>query len=254
MKSKFQILNGIAFVATIVMNYISNTGVFNGATMATISKKYHNLFTPAGYAFSIWGLIYLLLLGFVSYYGPFNKSTPSKDKTISDIGWWFVISCAANSVWVVAWLYEYTLLSALIMMILFVSLMQILKKTHNKRSAPDFYSKLFLIWPFQIYAGWISVALIANMAALLTKNSWGGWGLSATTWTLIMIAIATLIHLVMIWKKNMPTFALVAVWALVAIAVANSQVNATVYWTAIITAVLIFTNTIVWNVKNKQLQ
>ena len=59
MKKNFQILNAVALVATVVINYLSNTGVFNGETMATISAKYQNLFTPAGYAFSIWGLIYL---------------------------------------------------------------------------------------------------------------------------------------------------------------------------------------------------
>ena len=68
-KKTLQIANGIALVSTIVINYLSNTGAFNGKTIADFSDKYHNYFTPAGYAFSIWGLIYLGLLAFVIYTG-----------------------------------------------------------------------------------------------------------------------------------------------------------------------------------------
>ncbi|WP_228410166.1 hypothetical protein [Chryseobacterium viscerum] len=73
MTRRFQILNTVALVVTIGINYLSNTGILNNETMATISAKFQNLFTPAGYAFSIWGLIYLGLLGFVIYFGPLKK-------------------------------------------------------------------------------------------------------------------------------------------------------------------------------------
>lgn len=69
MLKKLQIANGFFLVFTIVFNYLSNTGIFNGKTIANVSDQYQNLFTPAGYAFSIWGFIYLLLIGFVFYTG-----------------------------------------------------------------------------------------------------------------------------------------------------------------------------------------
>ena len=76
MKKTLQIANGVALVFTIVMNYLSNTGIFNGNTMQTVSDNYRNFFTPAGYAFSIWGVIYLGLLGFVFYRPiPFYQKT-----------------------------------------------------------------------------------------------------------------------------------------------------------------------------------
>jgi len=80
MKKIYQITNGVALVITVIINYLSNTGIFNGETMATVSAKYQNLFTPAGYAFSIWGLIYLGLFGFVIYFGPFVRQTNEKEK------------------------------------------------------------------------------------------------------------------------------------------------------------------------------
>lgn len=100
--------------------------------------------------------------------------------------------------------------------------------------------KWFINFPFQIYAGWVSVALIAAVAAWLTKIKWSGLGLSEVTWTIILIVIASIIHLFMTWKKNAPLFALVAVWALVAIAIANKEANQQVYLAALIAAGIIF--------------
>ena len=127
MKTKIlSIANGAGFIATIVMNYLSNTGVFNGNDNKTVSDKYFNLFTPAGYAFSIWGVIYLGLLGFVFYTGRGLFKKHVDDSMLLKIGWWFVISCLANSVWLVFWLYELPAISALIMLVILYSLAKII--------------------------------------------------------------------------------------------------------------------------------
>lgn len=88
-------------------------------------------------------------------------------------------------------------------------------------SNPPFKKIIFLWWPFCIYSGWIAVALIANIAAYLTKIQWDGFGLSQITWTIIMILVAGAINLFMTWKRNMREFTLVGVWGLVAVAVTN---------------------------------
>lgn len=238
----FQILNVVTLIVTIGINYLSNNGTFNDETMGTISAKFQNLFTPAGYAFSIWGLIYLGLLGFVLYYGPFTKITDVKKKTILNVGWWFSISCIANSLWVFTWLYEYTFLTIPIMTILFISLLKIIGNNRDLIESNDLKTTIFLRWPFYIYSGWISVALIANVAAYLKKIQWSGFGISETSWTILMFMIAAIIHLYMVWKLNMTAFALVAVWALIAIAAANQHSNQIVYISAIITAIFIFVN------------
>ena len=80
----------------------------------------------------------------------------------------------------------------------------------------------FLWWPFIIYSGWLTVACIANVTIYLTKISWDGWGISPEAWTFTMIGIATFINLVVTWRRNMPEFALVGAWGLVAIGVANT--------------------------------
>lgn len=236
MIKKLQIANGFFLVFTIIFNYLSNTGIFNGKTIANVSNQYQNLFTPAGYAFSIWGVIYLLLIGFVFYTGRslFKPSKNEADGFIEKIGWWFVISCISNCVWILTWLYGYTGLSVLVLLVSLISLLKILLEALTYHSGNT--QKWFINFPFQIYTGWVSVALIAAAAAWLTKIGWNGWGISEVNWTIILIVIASIIHLFMTWKKNAPIFALVAVWALVAIAMANKEVSQEIYFTALIAA------------------
>ena len=254
MKKTLQIANGIALVFTIVMNYVSNTGVFDGNTMKTVSDSYWNLFTPAGYAFSIWGLIYLGLVGFVFYTGQslFSKKDDN-DPIVLQIGWWFVLSCIGNSTWVVAWLYNYTLLSVGIMFVVLLSLIKIIINTRMELDAHPLKRYLLIYWPFAFYSGWISVAFIANIAALLTKNSWDGFGLSDVMWTIIMIVVAGLLNVIIILSRNLREFGLVGIWALVAIAASNSDKGSSdVVMAAYIVAAIILVTIAYSGSKNKR--
>ena len=223
MKKVLPIANGVALVVTIVINYLSNTGLFNGNTMKTVSDNYFNYFTPAGYAFSIWGIIYLGLLGFVFYTGRPLFTKKDVDPTLPKIGWWFVISCLANSIWIVSWLYNYTGLSVIIMTILLISLLKIIVNTRMELDSHPFKKYLFIFWPFAFYSGWVSVALIANTAAWLTKINWNGFGISSIVWTIIMICIAGLVNIYMIRTRNLREYAIVGIWGLIAIAVSNTN-------------------------------
>ncbi len=243
MKRSLLILNIVALVVTIIVNYLSNTGYFNGETMSSVSDRYENFFTPAGYAFSIWGLIYLSLLAFLVY--QFRLSARDQQNDIKTIGAWFIISCIANSAWVVAWLYDQIGLSVLIMALLFICLAQIIVRLNIATTSAPLQRKLLVYFPFSIYIGWISVALIANIAAWLTKMGWDGWGISESSWAVIMIIIAGLVNLFVLWKRNMGMFALTGGWALAAIAVANWDTASTVATVAIATAVVLILSVLI---------
>jgi hypothetical protein len=239
MKKILQISNGIALIVTLVINYLSNTGILNGNTMATVSARYQNYFTPAGYAFSIWGLIYLGLLAFVIYQarGLFKKI--EDEWPVLEIGWWFVVSCAANSFWVFAWLYDYTGLSVILMIILLISLIKIILNTRMELDDLPLKKIVFVWWPFCLYSGWITVALVADVSAWLTKINWNGFDISGVSWAIIMIIIAGIINLTVTWKRNMREYALVGAWALIAIAVANHHKAQFVFTAAIAVAVVL---------------
>ncbi len=243
------IINAIALAVTIFVNYLSNTRVFNGNTMKTISDRYHSLFTPAGYAFAIWGLIYLLLIGFVIYSFVILKRE-KESQIISQVGGSFIITCIVNCLWIIAWLYDYTAISVLLMIILLVTLLRIVLRTKMELTNPPLRIVAFVWWPFSLYSGWISVALIANIAAYLTKIGWNGFGISDTVWTIIMVLIAGLLYVFMTWKRNMREFALVGTWALIAVAVANMRNSQIIYWVALITAIVIGVSSFAHSFKN----
>lgn len=242
MKKILTTVNCIALIITIVINYLANTGIFNGNTMKTVSDKYFNYFTPAGYAFSIWGLIYLGLLGFIFYSWRSLLKESDEDSILLKINWWFAISCLANSLWVIMWLYDFTGLSVVMMIVLLISLLKIIVNTSMELDAHPLKMYIFVFWPFALYSGWISVAIIANIAAFLTKIKWGGWGISDVTWTIVMIFIAGLINIFMIRKRNLREYGTVGIWALMAISVSNNHSNgnvAIVYTCYVVAAILL---------------
>ena len=223
MKKILQILNGIAFVSVVFINYLSNTGVMNGKTIGSLSDSIRSIFTPAGYAFSIWGLIYLFLLGFVIYQGRSLFVKVKNDDFVEKIGFWFIISCIANSAWIFAWIYEYTGVSCIFIFLLLVSILKIIINNKMQIEAVKKSKLLFVSLPFVIYGGWVTVASVANVSSYLVKINWNGFGISAEIWTIILILIATLINIIVIYKRKMYAFALVGAWALTAIGIANKE-------------------------------
>ncbi|WP_400263267.1 hypothetical protein ACFX5U_09515 [Sphingobacterium sp. SG20118] len=243
------ILNLMALIMTIIINYLSNTGFINGKTMKIVSNENHNLFTPASYAFSVWGLIYLFLIGFVIYSFVILKRK-RECKIIGQVNVWFIISCVLNCLWIFAWLNEFIGTSVILMVLLLMSLLKIIVNVKAELTNPPFRIVALVWWPFSIYSGWISVALIANVAAYLTKIQWDGWSISPVTWTIIMIILAGILNVFMTWKRNMREYAIVGSWALIAVAIANVDASSAVFLVAIITAVVIVVNCLLHGVKN----
>ncbi|WP_324721148.1 tryptophan-rich sensory protein [Salinimicrobium sp. HB62] len=242
-----QIANIVAFIAMVALNYIANTGFINGETMASVSAEYNNLFTPAGYAFSIWGLIYLGLAVFVI----FQAISVRGKKLVPKIGWWFVISCLLNMSWIFAWLFHYIDTSVIIMSLLLISLLIIVFRTRMELDDEPLPVIAFFWWPFSFYSGWISVALIANVAAFLTSIDWNGFGISEVTWTIIMIIVAGIINVTITWTRNMREFALVGAWGIIAVGIANKEDVNVIYYTAIAAAAVLVISSGMHGYKNR---
>ena len=225
MKKALQIANGLALGSTIFINYLSNTGVMNNTTIGEISDDYRSLFTPAGYTFAIWGIIYLLLFGFAIYQGRSLFVKVKNDDFVLRTGWWFVLSCLFNSLWVFAWIYEYTGLSCVFIFLLLFSLLKIVLNNRMELDDEPFPIIAFVWWPFVIYSGWVTVASIANVSTYLVKIDWNGFGISEVTWTILLITIAIIINQYLLWTRNMREFAVVGAWALLGIGNANKGTN-----------------------------
>lgn len=252
MKKVLQISNGIALVSTIIINYLSNTGAINNTTIGEVSNGLNSLFTPAGYAFAIWGFIYLLLLGFIVYQGRSLFVKVRDDDFVLSIGWWFVISCMANSAWVFLWLYGYTGLSCIFIFLLLFSLLKIVMNNAMELWDAPMSVIAFLWWPFVFYSGWVTVASIANVASYLTKTEWDGFGMSEGAWTIFMIIVALIINLIVTWTRNMREFALVGAWALIAIAYTNYELETNIAYVAGGAALVLIVSSMVHGYQNKE--
>ena len=239
MKKTLQIANGVAFIITIVINYVSVTGALNNTTIGEISDSYKSLFTPAGYAFSIWGIIYLLLFGFAIYQGRSLFVKVKNDDFVLKTSWWFVSSCVFNSAWVFAWVYGYTGLSCLFIFLLLFSLLKIVVNNRMELDDEPFPIIAFLWWPFVIYSGWVTVAAIVNVSSYLVKIGWDGFGMEDSFWAIILIGIAVVINLFAIWHRNMREFAVVGVWALIGIGSTNKGSSEIVMYSAIVGAAIL---------------
>lgn len=211
----------------------------DGKTIGNVSDSIRSLFTPAGYAFSIWGLIYLLLLGFSIYQGASLFKKGKEDAFVEKIGIWFIVSCIANCCWIFSWIYGYTGLSCIFIFLLLISLLKIVLNLNLNLHKVSTAKFTFLYLPFIIYSGWVTVASVANVSSYLVKIGWNGFGISDEIWTIFMIVIAVLINFTVLFKRNMSAFALVGSWALIAIGVANQTTQITVSFTAFIAAIFL---------------
>ncbi|MCA9999736.1 MAG: hypothetical protein KDE56_28430 [Anaerolineales bacterium] len=235
--NKLQLTNIIAFVAVIVMNTLSNTLPLNGRSAGEISDALPSYFTPAGYTFSIWGLIYLALLGFTVYQAlPAAQNKPF----MQQIGWLFALSSAANVAWLFAWHYGWLLLSPLIMLVLLVTLILIYirLKIGAVNPALAWVERLLVQFPFAIYLGWITVATIANIASVLANSGWAGFGIAGPTWSAIMMLVAVVVAGGVLVNRRSLAYAGVLVWALFGIRAAYPAVPV-IATTAVIAALLI---------------
>ena len=213
------ILNAVAVAATIVVNGLANALPLNNQTTADISDRFDVLFTPAGYVFSIWGLIYLGLIAFAVF-----QVLPAQRASLrlARIGPWFLVASLANIAWIFLWHYERFGWTVPVMLALLGSLLAIYLRLDVGRGAVPPRERWTVDHPFSLYLGWITVATIANIAALLTYAGWTGWGVSPQTWTVIMIGAAAALACLLTLTRRDVVFPLVVIWALAGIAIKNA--------------------------------
>ena len=217
MKKRLSVLNLASVILVIAINYATQALRVNETTVGEISNKYFNLFTPASYAFAIWGFIFIGLIAYGIYQVKIAFFSDQPSSFIEKTGYWFILTNVLNCVWVFVFTFDYTGLSVLVMLGILFSLLQIVLKTNMNNEKVSRSTILLGHIPIGIYTGWIAVATIANVAAFLSKLNWDGAFFSEQQWTVIMIGIATLVNIFMVWKRNMREFAFVGIWALFAI-------------------------------------
>jgi hypothetical protein len=221
-----QIGNIIAVIITIIVNGLANVLPIGGKNTGELSDNIPNLFVPSGITFAIWGVIYVLIILFAIYLA---KDLFKKEKTttpfIEKISYFFILASLANIVWIFLWHYEQVLLSLLAMLVLFVSLLFIYLRLNIGIEKVSLRDKLFIHIPISVYIGWITVATIANVPAVLVTIGWDGFGVSEEIWTMLVIIVAAIITILMLIKRKDCAYGAVIIWALIGIYLKRSVVD-----------------------------
>ncbi|WP_010227297.1 hypothetical protein [Gillisia marina] len=236
------VLNLLSVLFAIMMSYFSQILELNNNTIRKLSLENDTLFTPSGFTFSIWGVIYIGLIVMAGHQLYKTFIGDDDDGLNFKTGPWFIIANVANALWVVVWLYEYAFLSVILMLIILFSLIKLILINNMERWDAPFKTIAYFWWPICLYSGWITVATIANISSVLVNYKWDGWGLNEVLWANIMIVVAVIINLLMIYTRNMREFALVGVWAFVGIYFKNIEAIPNVAYVAMAAAILLFLN------------
>jgi benzodiazapine receptor len=212
--------NILFYALTVVVNSLAGgTTILGGQLTAAVSDANPTLITPAGYVFSIWGIIYLLLGVFVIYQAlPSQKGKEYQNR----IGWLFVLSSLINVLWLFLWQYNYLSVSVVLMFALLATLILIYVRLGIGKLKVTLRERIAVHLPFSVYLGWITVASIANVAVTLVSLGWDGFGINPETWAILVVAVALIITMLMLITRKDVAYALVIIWALVGIGVKQS--------------------------------
>lgn len=235
------VLQLLLFAVMITVNTLANVLPINGLNTGEVSAFYPNLFVPAGFTFSIWGVIYLLLLAYIIMSTVILYRQEKEEaiyKHVQAVAPLFAVTCILNASWIFAWHYLQTVLSLIIMLWLLRTLILIYQKMQRNRAGITGIYFLSLYVPFVVYLAWICVATIANSTALLVNIQWNAFGLQEWMWSCGMIVIAfALTAGFTLWRGEL-SFGLVTAWAFFGIYKGQLIANETVGYTALVAALL----------------
>jgi hypothetical protein len=217
MKNLFRQISVIAAIlVTLTINVLADVLPINGLNTGAISDTFHVYFVPAGYVFSIWGIIYIGLIAYAVFQAlPSQKENPRLQST----GWWVVLGSLANCTWIFLWHYEQFVGTLGAMLILLATLITVYLRLGINRFKVSTGETWAVRVPFSIYLGWITVATIANVTDVLDYIGWNQFGISAAVWMVVILAVVLVITGLMNFLRRDVAFAFVLLWALAGIAV-----------------------------------
>jgi hypothetical protein len=250
------ILAALTFVVMVTTNALANALPLNGVNTGQLSDEIPNLFVPTGLTFAIWGLIYLLLAGYVVVLlkEAFRKNSAGELWEAHD-GWLFSLNALANAAWIVAWHWRLVSLSMLVMVVILATLLALEERNYRRFSGMSMgiggksvsrglpLTRFFLTVPINVYLGWICVATIANATAVLVTMGWDGFGYDQQFWAVVVIVAGLVVAVGLVLRRNAVAAPLVVVWAYLGIILKRTAVDPdqsrAVWTTAAISAVII---------------
>ncbi|RAK66632.1 hypothetical protein [Hymenobacter edaphi] len=201
-----------AIFGCIGLNYWWNTHPANGQNMGAVSAQYPTLLTPAGWAFSIWGLIFLALaLYAVWQLLPAQRRNPLPDAVAVPL----MVACVAAALWVVGFSYE-ALGTCTVLMLLTLGAL-VLGYGRARRLVFGGYSPRPSSWPLSLFLGWISVATVINVTLGLQRLGWTAPPNVSILLAVVLLAVVVGLGLLLAFAFRDAVYPLVLAWGLLGI-------------------------------------
>lgn len=202
------------FLVVIVLNYLVASGLFPWlAPQKEVSQMYQTSITPAGYTFSIWGVIYLLL--FATIVQMIRKAShPETSKLTDEITPFLWGMYFFNVLWNIVFCAQRIEASVLMILGYWVCLFWICDKVRKQSRGTALPAVAF-----GIHLGWLTIATIVNVYAMLVKLRWSWLGLSTDLWILLAVVIAVLATSMLQTKLRNTVLPLSLIWAFIGIGV-----------------------------------
>lgn len=235
-------LNWLLFMAMIIVNALANILPINGLNTGQVSNLYPNLFVPAGFTFSIWSVIYLLLLLYVIFFPKYrfgHLTNPAVVHYLIAINPIFQFTCIINILWILSWHHLLMTCCVILMTLFLLSLSRIFKQAVAYEGRFKLSEKFLLVTPFFVYFGWITVATIAQMTAALVKWNFTPSLMNEIQWSVLLIIVAIIIASFITLKFRIISYGFVVAWALWGIAQKQQIQGPTLYWVPMLGVVIL---------------
>lgn len=235
---RLRILAAIAIGLNILFNMLSNYFPIAGHSVAEISDTHKTLFTPDRYAFLIWIPIYgAFLIYAISQFVPSQRNNLVYDELAIPV----ITVNILCSAWLVVFMMNRIGLSLFLLLANFLVSLVLVRRAHEHVHGR---TNNWIVAPFNLYFGWISVALVVNLAAWLSSIGWYGGNLGEQNLTIILLFVVTASGPIYSLLAKDWIFPVVLAWGILAIGVGMSNLYPDVQNTAFICGIVL----LVWGI------
>ncbi|CAG8710133.1 5197_t:CDS:2 [Cetraspora pellucida] len=222
-----KILNVIAYICFLDTNLYIGLGPQNNKS--PYSNTHSTYITPASFTFGIWGLIHLLLGGFVIY----QFFTPTEEIVVEGINWHFISISFWNTAWLVLWIYDFLILSCIAILLAvcqFSYVYWILKLKYPPQKLDE---QLWIHIPFYLYHAWINVIFLLSAFAAFSPEKLTDQEPSLFTKVLVFLGLFVLGVIAISYVEQFDSFGpIIIAWSLYGIAA--GQEDEFIHWSAIV--------------------
>lgn len=205
-------LAAAAVLGCILLNYWWNAHPANGQSMGQVSARYPTLLTPAGWAFGIWGVIFLALALYAAWQLlPAQRANPLPDAVAVPL----TVANVAAGLWVVAFGYEQIAACTALMLLTLGAL--VLGYGRARRLVLSGSSPRPSSWPLSLFLGWISVATAVNLTLALREAGWEAPLNVSVLLAVVLLAVVVMLGLLLGFFFRDAVYPLVLAWGLLGI-------------------------------------